>query len=189
MVDSIRGVKIVEGQDIEQNLDMSRQEYIDKMSPEEKKTARGIEEEECRGPEGQCPHQSAQCRSEDDRPGQEGHRQRCRGRDPGSGRQRFQDRYCRQDERDQDRQVHRHREPDDQGTAASSRTRPCCGAKWATGSLGSSSRTTRPRPTRRPSISRPLPKSRACLRHWSGAGRPGRDLRAHRQGSRGQCRL
>ncbi len=37
MVDSTRGVKIVEGQDIEQNLDMSRQEYIDKMSPEDKK--------------------------------------------------------------------------------------------------------------------------------------------------------
>lgn len=37
MVDSIRGVKIVEGQDTEQNLDMSRQEYIDKMSPEQKK--------------------------------------------------------------------------------------------------------------------------------------------------------
>ena len=29
----------------------------------------------------------------------------------------------------------------------------------------------------------------ACLRPWSGAGRFSRDLRAHRQGSRGQCRL
>lgn len=37
MVDSIRGVKIVAGQDISQDLDMSRQEYIDKMTPEEKK--------------------------------------------------------------------------------------------------------------------------------------------------------
>jgi tetratricopeptide (TPR) repeat protein len=37
MVDSIRGVKIVAGQDTEQDLDMSRQEYIDKMSPEAKK--------------------------------------------------------------------------------------------------------------------------------------------------------
>ena len=37
MVDSIRGVKIVAGQDTAQDLDMSRQEYIDKMSPEEKK--------------------------------------------------------------------------------------------------------------------------------------------------------
>ena len=37
MVDSIRGVKIVAGQDSEQNVDMSRQEYIDKMSPEQKK--------------------------------------------------------------------------------------------------------------------------------------------------------
>lgn len=37
MVDSIRGVKIVAGQDTAQNLDMTRQEYLDKMSPEEKK--------------------------------------------------------------------------------------------------------------------------------------------------------
>jgi len=37
MVDSIRGVKIETGQDTAQDDDMSRQEYIDKMSPEEKK--------------------------------------------------------------------------------------------------------------------------------------------------------
>jgi tetratricopeptide (TPR) repeat protein len=37
MVDSIRGVKIVAGQDTAQDIDMSRQEYIDKMSPDEKK--------------------------------------------------------------------------------------------------------------------------------------------------------
>ena len=37
MVDSIRGVKIVAGQDTAQDDDMSRQEYIDKMSPEDKK--------------------------------------------------------------------------------------------------------------------------------------------------------
>jgi hypothetical protein len=37
MVDSIRGVKIVVGEDTAQDVDMSRQEYIDKMSPEEKK--------------------------------------------------------------------------------------------------------------------------------------------------------
>ncbi len=37
MVDSIRGVKIVAGEDIAQDVDMSRQEYIDKMTPEEKK--------------------------------------------------------------------------------------------------------------------------------------------------------
>jgi tetratricopeptide (TPR) repeat protein len=36
-VDELRGVKIVAGQDLEQNDDMSRQEYIDKMSPDEKK--------------------------------------------------------------------------------------------------------------------------------------------------------
>ena len=37
MVDSIRGIKIVAGEDLAQNVDMSRQEYIDKMTPEEKK--------------------------------------------------------------------------------------------------------------------------------------------------------
>jgi tetratricopeptide (TPR) repeat protein len=37
MVDSIRGVKIVAGEDTAQDVDMSRQEYIDKMSPDEKK--------------------------------------------------------------------------------------------------------------------------------------------------------
>jgi tetratricopeptide (TPR) repeat protein len=37
MVDSIRGVKVVAGQDTAQDIDMSRQEYIDKMSPDEKK--------------------------------------------------------------------------------------------------------------------------------------------------------
>lgn len=37
MVDSMRGIKLVAGQDIVQNIDMSRQEYIDKMTPEQKK--------------------------------------------------------------------------------------------------------------------------------------------------------
>jgi len=37
MVDSIRGVKITAGQDTAQDIDMTRQEYVDKMSPEEKK--------------------------------------------------------------------------------------------------------------------------------------------------------
>lgn len=37
MVDSIRGVKVVAGQDTTQDDDMTRQEYLDKMSPEEKK--------------------------------------------------------------------------------------------------------------------------------------------------------
>src|SRR5580704_5652918 len=37
MVDSIRGVKITVGEDTAQDVDMSRQEYIDKMSPDEKK--------------------------------------------------------------------------------------------------------------------------------------------------------
>ena len=37
MIDSIDNVKIVAGQDVEQNDDMSRKEYIDKLSPEQKK--------------------------------------------------------------------------------------------------------------------------------------------------------
>ncbi len=37
MVDSIRGIKIVAGQDLTQDDDMSRQEYLDKMTPEQKK--------------------------------------------------------------------------------------------------------------------------------------------------------
>ncbi len=37
MVDSIRGVKIVAGEDTTQDDDMTRQEYVDKMTPEEKK--------------------------------------------------------------------------------------------------------------------------------------------------------
>ena len=37
MVDEIRGIKIVAGVDLAQDDDMSRQEYIDKMTPEQKK--------------------------------------------------------------------------------------------------------------------------------------------------------
>jgi tetratricopeptide (TPR) repeat protein len=37
MVDSIDGVKVVAGQDILQDVDMSRKEFIDKLSPDEKK--------------------------------------------------------------------------------------------------------------------------------------------------------
>jgi tetratricopeptide (TPR) repeat protein len=37
MVDYVRGIKIVAGEDLAQDDDMSRQEYIDKMTPEEKK--------------------------------------------------------------------------------------------------------------------------------------------------------
>jgi tetratricopeptide (TPR) repeat protein len=37
MVDSIRGIKITVGEDLAQDDDMSRQEYIDKMTPDEKK--------------------------------------------------------------------------------------------------------------------------------------------------------
>jgi tetratricopeptide (TPR) repeat protein len=45
MVDSVRGVKIIAGQDIEQNDDMSRQEFIDQMSPEEKKQLEQLRKE------------------------------------------------------------------------------------------------------------------------------------------------
>jgi len=37
MVDQIRNVKIVAGEDLAQNIDMSRQEFIDKMTPEQRK--------------------------------------------------------------------------------------------------------------------------------------------------------
>ncbi|HEY1806717.1 MAG TPA: tetratricopeptide repeat protein [Terracidiphilus sp.] len=37
MVDSIRGIKIVAGVDLEQDDDMSRQEFLDKMTPDQKK--------------------------------------------------------------------------------------------------------------------------------------------------------
>jgi tetratricopeptide (TPR) repeat protein len=37
MVDQIRNIKIVAGQDFEQNIDMSRQEFVDKMTPEQRK--------------------------------------------------------------------------------------------------------------------------------------------------------
>lgn len=37
MVDEAKGVKVVVGETVTQNIDMSRQEYIDKMTPEQKK--------------------------------------------------------------------------------------------------------------------------------------------------------
>ena len=37
MVDMYRGVKMTEGQDVVQDIDMSRQEFIDKMPPDQKK--------------------------------------------------------------------------------------------------------------------------------------------------------
>ena len=76
MVDSIRGIKIVVGEDLAQDDDMSRQEYIDKMSPEEKKQLEELKKTECRGPQGELLDQPAQRRPEDRRPGQEGHRRR-----------------------------------------------------------------------------------------------------------------
>jgi tetratricopeptide (TPR) repeat protein len=45
MVDMYRGVKIVEGTDIVQDIDMSRQEFIDKMPPEQKKALEDIKKQ------------------------------------------------------------------------------------------------------------------------------------------------
>ena len=45
MVDSIRGIKIVAGVDLEQDDDMSRQEYIDKMTPDQKKQLEDLKKE------------------------------------------------------------------------------------------------------------------------------------------------
>jgi tetratricopeptide (TPR) repeat protein len=44
MVDSFRGVKIAEGQDTDQDIDMSRAEYIEKMSPEQRKQLEELKE-------------------------------------------------------------------------------------------------------------------------------------------------
>jgi tetratricopeptide (TPR) repeat protein len=45
MVDMYRGVKIVEGQDVVQDIDMSRAEFIDKMPPEQKKALEDIKKQ------------------------------------------------------------------------------------------------------------------------------------------------
>lgn len=45
MVDSIRGIKITVGEDLAQDDDMSRQEYIDKMTPDEKKQLEDLKKE------------------------------------------------------------------------------------------------------------------------------------------------
>jgi tetratricopeptide (TPR) repeat protein len=45
MVDMIRGVKIVEGQDIVQDIDMSRAEFIDKMPADQKKALEDIKKQ------------------------------------------------------------------------------------------------------------------------------------------------
>jgi len=45
MVDMYRGVRIVEGQDIEQVIDMSRQEFVDKMPAEQKKALEEIKKQ------------------------------------------------------------------------------------------------------------------------------------------------
>jgi len=45
MVDMIRGVKIVEGQDIVQDIDMSRAEFVDKMPADQKKALEDIKKQ------------------------------------------------------------------------------------------------------------------------------------------------
>jgi len=42
MVDMIRGVRVVDGQDVEQNIDMSRQEFIDKMPGDQKRALENL---------------------------------------------------------------------------------------------------------------------------------------------------
>ena len=182
MVDSIRGVKIVAGEDVAQDVDMSRQEYIDKMTPDEKKQLEDLKKANAEALQGQFGHQPAQRRPESRRPGQERHRRRQRNCGAGSGRNGFKGRHRRQGRRDQDRQVHRYREPDDQGHRQSSPTKHCCGPTSATGRPGSRSTTMPSRRTRRPSTLRRPQRSRACPSS-AGQCRFGRDVRAHRQGS------
>lgn len=45
MVDMFRGVKIVEGQDVIQDVDMSRAEFVDKMPPEQKKALEDLKKQ------------------------------------------------------------------------------------------------------------------------------------------------
>jgi tetratricopeptide (TPR) repeat protein len=45
MVDMYRGVKIVAGEDVLQDIDMSRQEFIDKMPPEQKKALEDLKKQ------------------------------------------------------------------------------------------------------------------------------------------------
>ena len=183
MVDSIRGVKIVAGEDTAQDDDMSRQEYIDKMTPDEKKQLEDLKKANAEALKANIGHQPAQCRPEGRRPGQAETstaqtppRRRLSARRPKGGPR------C-QGRRDQDCQVHRHRQPDDQGYGASSRTRPCCGPTWATGRPASRNTTMPSRHTRRPSIWRPPRRNRAEA--FIGLADAGlrRGLRAHRQGS------
>jgi hypothetical protein len=61
MVDSFPNVKIVAGQDIVQDVDMSRKEYIDKLDPEQKEAVGRVEDEERRGNEGERGHQNSEC--------------------------------------------------------------------------------------------------------------------------------
>ncbi len=118
MVDSIRGVKIVAGQDIAQDDDMSRQEYIDKMTPEEKKQLEELKKNNAEALKANALINQlnadlkvvTQDKKDIDSAPRDG--------GAGLGRERFQGRHCCQGGRDQDRQVHRYREPDDQGYGA-----------------------------------------------------------------------
>ena len=115
MVDMIRGVKIVEGQDVVQDIDMSRAEFVDKMPPEQKKAAGGPQEAECRSDQGQPGHQYLNADLKmvnQDIKDAEGARAQAA---TGSGRFRYPGRRGSQGGRDQDREVHRDRYPDDQG--------------------------------------------------------------------------
>jgi tetratricopeptide (TPR) repeat protein len=45
MVDMYRGVKVVEGQDVAQDIDMTRQEYVDKLPPDQRKALEEIKKQ------------------------------------------------------------------------------------------------------------------------------------------------
>jgi len=111
-VDQIRGVKIVAGQDLEQNDDMSRQEYIDKMSPEDKKQLEDLKKANAEAMKANVLINQLNTDlkvvnqdKHDIDTANDGH--------AGSRRDRLKVRHCRESNRDQDGKVYRHRKPDD----------------------------------------------------------------------------
>ena len=72
MVDEVKNVKIVSGQDIEQNDDMSRAEYLAKMTPEQRKQLEELKQENSEALKANACHRPPEHRPEDCRPGPEG---------------------------------------------------------------------------------------------------------------------
>jgi hypothetical protein len=160
MVDSIRGVKIVVGEDTAQDVDMSRQEYIDKMTPEEKEAAGGLKKANAEALKANVLINQLNA----DLKIVNRTRKTSTTQPPlatqASGRQRFQGRSCQQDRRDQDRQVHRYREP------LRPRIRPQAGRGLVVEQLGYGQAGLKQYDDaitayKKASISRPPPKSRA----------------------------